>query len=54
MIEGTNVSVGRGTDAPFEVVGAPVDEGAGISRVLECPQHSECALRADGFYSVIE
>ena len=23
MIEGTNVSVGRGTDTPFEVVGAP-------------------------------
>ena len=23
MIEGTNVSVGRGTDTPFEVLGAP-------------------------------
>ena len=23
MIEGTNLSVGRGTDAPFEVLGAP-------------------------------
>jgi uncharacterized protein YbbC (DUF1343 family) len=23
LIEGTNVSVGRGTDTPFEVVGAP-------------------------------
>ena len=29
MIEGANVSVGRGTDTPFEVVGAPwIDSGA--------------------------
>src|SRR5260370_32350756 len=26
LIEGTNVSVGRGTDTPFEVVGAPFVE----------------------------
>lgn len=34
MIEGTNVSVGRGTDTPFEVVGAPWVKAEELARYL--------------------
>jgi uncharacterized protein YbbC (DUF1343 family) len=34
MLEGTNVSVGRGTDAPFEVLGAPWIDGAALAKKL--------------------
>ena len=34
MIEGTNISVGRGTDTPFEVVGAPWIDALGLSQYL--------------------
>ncbi len=34
MIEGTNVSVGRGTDMPFEVVGAPWIKGRELAAYL--------------------
>jgi uncharacterized protein YbbC (DUF1343 family)/CubicO group peptidase (beta-lactamase class C family) len=34
MIEGTNVSVGRGTDTPFEVVGAPWIRGRELAAYL--------------------
>ena len=34
LIEGTNVSVGRGTDAPFEVVGAPWMKGRDLAVYL--------------------
>ena len=34
MIEGTNVSVGRGTDTPFEVVGAPWIKGRELATYL--------------------
>jgi len=34
MIEGANISVGRGTDTPFEVVGAPWIEAAKLARTL--------------------
>ena len=34
LIEGTNVSVGRGTDAPFEVVGAPWMKGRDLAAYL--------------------
>ncbi len=34
MIEGANVSVGRGTDMPFEVVGAPWIDGPRLARYL--------------------
>jgi len=33
-IEGTNISVGRGTDAPFEQVGAPWIKGADLAAAL--------------------
>jgi uncharacterized protein YbbC (DUF1343 family)/CubicO group peptidase (beta-lactamase class C family) len=34
MIEGANVSVGRGTDTPFEVVGAPWIDGRALAAYL--------------------
>ncbi|MCU0767404.1 MAG: DUF1343 domain-containing protein [Gammaproteobacteria bacterium] len=34
MIEGAPVSVGRGTDTPFEIVGAPWIDGAALARAL--------------------
>ena len=36
LLEATNVSVGRGTDMPFEVVGAPwIDDPAGLAAALD-------------------
>jgi len=34
LLEGTNVSVGRGTDTPFEVLGAPWIDGPELARQL--------------------
>jgi uncharacterized protein YbbC (DUF1343 family) len=34
LLETTNVSVGRGTDTPFEVVGAPWVDGGRLARTL--------------------
>ncbi|HEX4514688.1 MAG TPA: exo-beta-N-acetylmuramidase NamZ domain-containing protein, partial [Polyangiaceae bacterium] len=34
LVEGTNVSVGRGTEAPFERLGAPWIDGGALSRAL--------------------
>jgi uncharacterized protein YbbC (DUF1343 family) len=34
LLEGTNVSVGRGTDAPFELVGAPYVDGDALAAQL--------------------
>ncbi|HEX7664626.1 MAG TPA: exo-beta-N-acetylmuramidase NamZ domain-containing protein, partial [Polyangiaceae bacterium] len=34
LLEGANVSVGRGTDTPFEVVGAPWIDGKTLARAL--------------------
>jgi uncharacterized protein YbbC (DUF1343 family) len=34
MIEGTNISVGRGTDTPFELVGAPWIRASKLARYL--------------------
>ena len=35
LVEGTNVSVGRGTDAPFEQVGAPWIDGPKLAAALD-------------------
>ena len=35
MIEGANVSVGRGTDTPFELVGAPWIDSAALLSYLD-------------------
>jgi uncharacterized protein YbbC (DUF1343 family) len=34
LLEGTNVSVGRGTEAPFEVVGAPWIDGPSLAEAM--------------------
>ena len=34
LIETTNISVGRGTDTPFEYVGAPWIDGRELARAL--------------------
>jgi uncharacterized protein YbbC (DUF1343 family) len=34
LVEGTNVSVGRGTDSPFEIVGAPWINGPRLAALL--------------------
>jgi len=34
LLEGTNLSVGRGTDRPFEIVGAPWIDGDGLAEAL--------------------
>ena len=38
MVEGTNVSVGRGTDTPFEVLGAPYIDGPKLADELNARQ----------------
>jgi uncharacterized protein YbbC (DUF1343 family)/CubicO group peptidase (beta-lactamase class C family) len=38
LIEGTNISVGRGTDTPFELVGAPWINPADLARYLNARQ----------------
>lgn len=40
MIEVTNISVGRGTDTPFEVVGAPWADARGLARYLNAREIS--------------
>ena len=38
LIETTNVSVGRGTDTPFEIVGAPWIDGVELSKQMNAQQ----------------
>jgi uncharacterized protein YbbC (DUF1343 family)/CubicO group peptidase (beta-lactamase class C family) len=38
LLEGTNLSVGRGTDTPFEVVGAPWVDPHGLAKALSARQ----------------
>lgn len=40
MIEGTNISVGRGTDTPFELVGAPWIRSAALAQYLNAREIS--------------
>jgi uncharacterized protein YbbC (DUF1343 family) len=40
MIEGANISVGRGTDTPFEVLGAPWVDAAELARYLNAREIS--------------
>ncbi|MDB4946202.1 MAG: hypothetical protein JWP97_5736, partial [Labilithrix sp.] len=37
LLEGTSVSVGRGTETPFEVLGAPGLDGEALARKLQVP-----------------
>jgi uncharacterized protein YbbC (DUF1343 family)/CubicO group peptidase (beta-lactamase class C family) len=45
LVEGTNVSVGRGTNTPFEVVGAPFIDGDALAKALSVPGLSFRATR---------
>jgi uncharacterized protein YbbC (DUF1343 family) len=38
LLEGTNVSVGRGTEAPFELVGAPWIDGPSLAEAMNARQ----------------
>lgn len=49
LVEGTNVSVGRGTNTPFEVVGAPFVDGEALAKRLRAYGLSGVAFRATRF-----
>jgi uncharacterized protein YbbC (DUF1343 family) len=49
LVEGTNVSVGRGTDTPFEVVGAPWIDGPRLAAELERAGLSGVRFQATSF-----
>ena len=51
MIEATNISVGRGTDTPFEVVGAPwiIDKLSNIGPLSQRPRDQRSSLRPISF-----
>jgi uncharacterized protein YbbC (DUF1343 family) len=45
LLEGTNLSEGRGTTIPFEVVGAPFIDPQALAAALENQQHTGVAFR---------
>jgi uncharacterized protein YbbC (DUF1343 family) len=49
LIEGTNLSEGRGTTRPFELVGAPFLDGEQLARALERRRLPGARFRAAGF-----
>ncbi len=49
LIEGTNLSEGRGTTRPFELVGAPFLDGERLARVLNARRLSGVHIRAAAF-----
>ncbi len=49
MLELTNLSVGRGTDSPFERVGAPWIHGPDLAREIEAAGIPGLTVRADTF-----
>jgi uncharacterized protein YbbC (DUF1343 family) len=49
LIEGTNLSEGRGTTRPFELVGAPYLDGARLARALERRRLAGVRWRAAAF-----
>ncbi len=51
MIEGTNISVGRGTDTPFELVGAPWIEASRSRLYLNARRDRRGALCAARFHA---
>ena len=52
MLEGTNVSVGRGTATPFEVLGAPWMDGPGLAGYLTARGIPGVRIRAASFTPV--
>jgi uncharacterized protein YbbC (DUF1343 family) len=49
LVEGTNVSVGRGTDTPFEVLGAPWIKGRELAQYLNAREISGIRFVATSF-----
>ncbi len=49
LVEGSNVSVGRGTDTPFEIFGAPWIRAKGISEYLNSRRISGVEFQPAGF-----
>jgi uncharacterized protein YbbC (DUF1343 family) len=49
LVEGTNLSEGRGTTRPFELVGAPFLDGERLARALERRRLPGVRFRAAGF-----
>ncbi|MBI2391102.1 MAG: DUF1343 domain-containing protein [Deltaproteobacteria bacterium] len=49
LVEGTNVSVGRGTGTPFEVVGAPFVDGEALAKDLTSRKLSGLSFKATRF-----
>lgn len=49
LVEGTNLSEGRGTALPFEVVGAPWLDGAALAECLNAKKLPGCRFRAVHF-----
>jgi uncharacterized protein YbbC (DUF1343 family)/CubicO group peptidase (beta-lactamase class C family) len=49
LVEGTNVSVGRGTDTPFEVLGAPWIKGRELAQYLNAREISGVRFVATSF-----
>lgn len=49
MVEGANVSVGRGTDTPFEVMGAPWIDGVALARHLSARAVAGVRIEPVGF-----
>ena len=47
MIEGTNISVGRGTDTPFELLGAPWIVPTALAQYLNAREISGVPIRPD-------
>lgn len=49
LVEGTNLSEGRGTTRPFELVGAPWLDGPALARAMEGEGLPGCGFRAAAF-----
>ncbi|HXN31923.1 MAG TPA: exo-beta-N-acetylmuramidase NamZ domain-containing protein [Polyangiaceae bacterium] len=49
LLEATNVSVGRGTDAPFERIGAPWIDGAALAAALDAERLPGVAFEPETF-----
>ena len=49
MVEGADVSVGRGTDSPFEILGAPWIDGATLAKYLQARNIAGVRIEATSF-----
>ena len=54
VVEGTNVSVGRGTDTPFELLGAPWIKATELAQYLNAQKHFRRALCSDQLHSHLQ